>query len=546
MSPPKYLAFRRLKRKKHGEADETTKASLFPSQPKISITPKIRLRLLRIYLFREEGGRVGFSLVFIPPQPSLSSLSYLRRRRRRQMMMMMMKRRHHFSFARSALELGLVSISNSSCFLVHLETASSSTPGIGIIHANGSLPHQMNASTPRMFATSSANLSEHLPKDNPASDMLIDSFGRLHTYLRISLTERCNLRCQYCMPADGVELTPSPKLLSQTEILRLAKLFVSSGVDKIRLTGGEPTVRKDIEDICLNLSNLNGLKTLAITTNGITLARKLPKLKECGLTALNISLDTLVPAKFEFMTRRKGHQRVMESINAAIELGYNPVKVNCVVMRGFNDDEICDFVELTRDKPINIRFIEFMPFDGNVWNVKKLVPYSEMLDTVVKRFAGLKRLKDHPTDTAKNFRVDEHVGVVSFITSMTEHFCAGCNRLRLLADGNFKVCLFGPSEVSLRDPLRDGADDHELREIIGSAVKRKKASHAGMFDIAKTANRPMIHIGNIYRFSGKNLIHLNLARVIQNGITVSAGSVEYKLGRREHKQSCLSYFVVPI
>ncbi|KAM1941793.1 hypothetical protein ACFX13_029331 [Malus domestica] len=411
------------------------------------------------------------------------------------MMMMMMKRRHHFSFARSALELGLVSISNSSCFLVHLETASSSTPGIGIIHANGSLPHQMNASTPRMFATSSANLSEHLPKDNPASDMLIDSFGRLHTYLRISLTERCNLRCQYCMPADGVELTPSPKLLSQTEILRLAKLFVSSGVDKIRLTGGEPTVRKDIEDICLNLSNLNGLKTLAITTNGITLARKLPKLKECGLTALNISLDTLVPAKFEFMTRRKGHQRVMESINAAIELGYNPVKVNCVVMRGFNDDEICDFVELTRDKPINIRFIEFMPFDGNVWNVKKLVPYSEMLDTVVKRFTGLKRLKDHPTDTAKNFRVDEHVGVVSFITSMTEHFCAGCNRLRLLADGNFKVCLFGPSEVSLRDPLRDGADDHELREIIGSAVKRKKASHAGMFDIAKTANRPMIHIG---------------------------------------------------
>lgn len=185
----------------------------------------------------------------------------------------------------------------------------------------------MNASTPRMFATCSANLSEHLPKDNPASDMLIDSFGRLHTYLRISLTERCNLRCQYCMPADGVELTPSPKLLSQTEIVRLAKLFVSSGVDKIRLTGGEPTVRKDIEDICLNLSNLNGLKTLAITTNGITLARKLPKLKECGLTALNISLDTLVPAKFEFMTRRNGHQRVMESINAAIELGYNPVKV---------------------------------------------------------------------------------------------------------------------------------------------------------------------------------------------------------------------------
>ncbi|KAJ8645238.1 hypothetical protein MRB53_006986 [Persea americana] len=301
--------------------------------------------------------------------------------------------------------------------------------------------------------------------------------------------------CHYCMPAEGVELTPSSHLLSQDEIIRLANLFVTSGVDKIRLTGGEPTIRKDIEDICFQLSNLKGLKTLAMTTNGIVLAKKLPKLKECGLSSINISLDTLVPAKFEFMTRRKGHERVMESINVAVELGYNPVKVNCVVMRGLNDDEICDFVELTRDRPINIRFIEFMPFDGNVWNVKKLVPYAEMFDRVVHRFDSLKRLQDHPTDTAKNFRVDGHCGTVSFITSMTEHFCAGCNRLRLLADGNFKVCLFGPSEVSLRDPLRSGVDDLGLKDIIGAAVKRKKASHAGMFDIAKTTNRPMIHIG---------------------------------------------------
>ncbi|KAK9157181.1 hypothetical protein Scep_003755 [Stephania cephalantha] len=317
-----------------------------------------------------------------------------------------------------------------------------------------------------LYSTSCAKLPEDHPKYSPVSDMLIDSFGRLHTYLRISLTERCNLRCQYCMPADGVELTPKPQLLSTTEIIRLANLFVSSGVDKIRLTGGEPTIRKDIEDICLELSNLKGLKTLAMTTNGITLWKKLPKLKECGLNLVNISLDTLVPAKFEFMTRRKGHDRVMESINTAVDLGYNPVKVccfleigsssvsfldnffevNCVVMRGFNDEEIPDFVELTREKPINVRFIEFMPFDGNVWNVKKLVPYSEMLDRVVKQFRGLRRLQDHPSETAKNFSVDGYTGTVSFITSMTEHFCAGCNRLRLLADGNFKVCLFGPSE----------------------------------------------------------------------------------------------------
>ncbi|XP_057807617.1 GTP 3',8-cyclase, mitochondrial [Salvia miltiorrhiza] len=343
----------------------------------------------------------------------------------------------------------------------------------------------------KMYGTS----CEKFPADEPVSNMLVDSFGRQHTYLRISLTERCNLRCQYCMPAEGAELTPSPQLLSKNEIVRLANLFVSAGVKKIRLTGGEPTIRKDIDDICLQLSNLRGLKTLAMTTNGITLANKLPRLKECGLSLLNISLDTLVPAKFEFMTRRRGHERVLKSIDAAIELGYSPVKVNCVVMRGFNDDEICDFVELTREKPINVRFIEFMPFDGNVWNSKKLVPYAEMLDIVVRSGKELQRIQDHPTETAKNFRIDGHQGTVSFITSMTEHFCAGCNRLRLLADGNFKVCLFGPSEVSLRDPLRRGADDNELEEIIGAAIKRKKAAHAGMYDIAKTPNRPMIHIG---------------------------------------------------
>lgn len=345
------------------------------------------------------------------------------------------------------------------------------------------------------YATSCTSLSEEISKMNPESNMLIDSFGRFHTYLRISLTERCNLRCQYCMPSEGVDLTPSPQLLSRDEIIRLADLFVSSGVDKIRLTGGEPTIRKDIEDICFHLSKLKGLKTLTMTTNGIVLAKKLPKLKECGLNSVNISLDTLVPAKFEFMTRRKGHNRVMEAIDAAIELGFDPVKVNCVVMRGVNDEEICDFVELTREKPINVRFIEFMPFDGNVWNVKKLVPYAEMLDRVRQQFKDIKRLQGSPTDTAKNFTINGHRGIVSFITSMTEHFCGGCNRLRLLADGNFKVCLFGPSEVSLRDPLRAGVDDLGLKEIIGNAVKRKKAAHAGMFDIAKTTNRPMIHIG---------------------------------------------------
>ena len=161
----------------------------------------------------------------------------------------------------------------------------------------------------------------------PVSDMLVDSFGRRHTYLRISVTERCNLRCNYCMPPEGVDLTPNIKLLSKDELNRLAKIFVSGGVDKIRITGGEPTVRPDIEDLCRSLSSLPGLKTLAMTTNGIVLARKLPQLRAAGLDSLNISLDTLVPAKFEFITRRKGHSKVLEAIDAALDEGYSPVKV---------------------------------------------------------------------------------------------------------------------------------------------------------------------------------------------------------------------------
>ncbi|KVH87732.1 Aldolase-type TIM barrel [Cynara cardunculus var. scolymus] len=307
---------------------------------------------------------------------------------------------------------------------------------LGIDHGQLPTSNHIEDSLSKMYATMPEKIPEDAVKDDPVSNMLVDSFGRLHTYLRISLTERCNLRCQYCMPAEGVDLTPGPLVMSQNEIVRLANLFVSSGVNKIRLTGGEPSIRKDIAEICSKLSSLKGLNTLAMTTNGLALARKLPNLKASGLNLLNISLDTLVPAKFEFMTRRKGHERVMESIYAAVDLGYNPVKVNCVVMRGFNDDEICDFVELTKDKPINVRFIEFMPFDGNVWNVKKLVSYAEMLDIVGKRYTGLKRIQDHPSETAKNFTIDGHRGT-----------------------------------VSLRDPIRAGADDNELRQIIGAATR---------------------------------------------------------------------------
>ncbi|XP_069743851.1 molybdenum cofactor biosynthesis protein 1 isoform X2 [Narcine bancroftii] len=272
----------------------------------------------------------------------------------------------------------------------------------------------------------------------PFSAFLTDRFGRQHRYLRISLTEKCNLRSR--------------------------------------------------------LRQLEELKTLAVTTNGVNLARLLPGLKEAGLDLLNISLDTLVPAKFEFIARRRGFHKVMEGIEKAIDLGYNPVKVNCVVMRGLNEDELLDFVVLTDTKPLDVRFIEYMPFDGNKWNFRKMVSYQEMLSIIRQRWPELQTLPSGDCGTAKVYKVPGFQGQIGFITSMSEHFCGSCNRLRLTADGSLKVCLFGNTEVSLRDVLRSGATEEEILEIIGAAVSRKKQQHAGMFSLPQMKNRPMILI----------------------------------------------------
>lgn len=333
----------------------------------------------------------------------------------------------------------------------------------------------------------------HIPP-SAMPDFLTDTFGRRHTYLRISLTERCNLRCQYCMPEEGVQLQPREAILTFEEIERLARLFVAAGVDKIRLTGGEPLVRKDVETIVERLGAL-GLKTLALTTNGLLLPKKLPRLHAAGLNLINISLDTLRPDRFLAITRRQGFDLVMQAIQRAIDHGYDPVKVNCVVMRGVNDDELADFVAMTEDRPIEVRFIEYMPFGGNGWDDAQFMPYIDMIARIKERFPKLERLADGPHETSKTYQVPGFRGRVGFITSMSEHFCSGCNRLRLTADGHLKVCLFGQAEVSLRDALRQGATDDELGEIIQAAVWRKKAAHAGMYEIARAENRPMILIG---------------------------------------------------
>lgn len=363
----------------------------------------------------------------------------------------------------------------------------------------------------------------------PFSEFLTDNFSRQHDYLRISITEKCNLRCLYCMPEEGVPQSPKSHLLSQWEIAKLAELFVSQGVTKVRLTGGEPTVRPDFEDIMRQIGSLRakGLRELCITTNGLLLARpeRLKRLVSHGLTGINLSLDTLDEFQFQIMTRRQGFKNVMRAIDNVLDMkaaGHNlKLKINVVVIRGLNDSQILPFVEMTRHKDVEVRFIEYMPFDGNKWSSGKMLGYQEMLNRIQDAHPALEKVVDHPNDTSKTYHIPGHKGRLGFITSMTDHFCGTCNRLRITADGNLKVCLFGNSEVSLRDILRerfnngdpitqeayhamreieagqlgDAEKDMQLLDIIGMAVKRKKAKHAGIGQLEHMKNRPMILIG---------------------------------------------------
>ncbi|KAJ4485751.1 molybdenum cofactor biosynthesis prote [Lentinula aciculospora] len=366
----------------------------------------------------------------------------------------------------------------------------------------------------------------------PFSGALVDSYNRRHDYLRISLTEKCNLRCFYCMPEEGIQLSPSEKILTDEEILRLAKLFVQSGVTKIRLTGGEPTIRKGIANIISGLNDLrpDGLKSIAMTSNGLALHRQLPNLVENGLTHLNLSLDTLDPFKFEFMAKRPGLDAVLKTLNIALQSPrLQKVKLNVVVVKGLNDSEVPDFVEMTRDQPVSVRFIEFMPFTGNKWNKFKMVPSSDLLKTISERHSGVVRISDDANDTARSWKIPGYRGEFGFISSMSDHFCSTCNRLRITSDGQIKVCLFDAKEISLRDEMRKGASDSEILRIIGQAVHGKEEKHLQMEDIDVVSNRPMILIGgpaiiyptvlstqNSYAFTRNLKVRMKQPRLIRN------------------------------
>ncbi|ONH66472.1 Molybdenum cofactor biosynthesis protein 1 [Cyberlindnera fabianii] len=297
------------------------------------------------------------------------------------------------------------------------------------------------------------------------------------------------------MPEEGVPLQHEDKILKTDEIVELAKIFVKQGVRKIRLTGGEPTIRKDIVEIVTRLGQIPGVEELCLTSNGIALHRKLPKLAQAGLTAVNLSLDTLVEGKFVMITRRNGLQNVMKSLETALQLGIPKVKLNVVVIKGLNDDEILKFVRLAQHYPLEIRFIEYMPFDGNKWELDKVMSFSAIMDIIRSEYPVVNRQTHKYGETSKVFDIPGFQGRIGFISSMTDDFCADCTRLRLTSDGNLKVCLFDNGEVSLRDMLRSNASEDEILNVIGRAVKGKKEKHADLDELHLQKNRPMTLIG---------------------------------------------------
>ena len=325
--------------------------------------------------------------------------------------------------------------------------------------------------------------------------MIVDKYNRVHDYLRISLTDNCNLRCFYCMPEEDYEFTPASRLMQCHEIEALSKIFVDLGVTKIRLTGGEPLVRKDAKEIIMALSKLP--VKLTLTTNATRLHDFSDTLAQAGIRSLNISLDTLQSDKFLLVTRRDQFKQVYDNIRLMIKKGFH-VKVNMVVMKGLNENEINDFVEWTKHEPVHVRFIEFMPFTGNRWTSNKVFSYHEMLELIESKYEVIK-LQDEKHDTAKKFQVPGHIGTFAVISTMSENFCGTCNRMRLTSDGKMKNCLFSRTETDLLTALRNGED---VVALIHQSIRSKAKELGGQFTpdfehlhAEDINNRSMITIG---------------------------------------------------
>ncbi len=322
-----------------------------------------------------------------------------------------------------------------------------------------------------------------LGKEDVYMSQLVDRFNRKHDYLRISVTDRCNLRCVYCMPPEGIQFLKHSDLLSYEEIEKVVKVGASLGIRKLRLTGGEPLVRKDLEVLVKKLSQIEGIEDIALTTNGIFLAKKAKLLKEAGVTRVNISLDSLRPDRYKEITRGGDLQRVLDGIAASFEVGFQPLKINTVLMKGFNDDEIGDFLHMTIDQPINLRFIEYMPI-GHADEAWKTGYLSLLFVKEKAKQLGfeLEKSEDvYGNGPSDNFRIRGAKGSIGFINPVSDHFCSSCNRLRLTSDGYLKACLYWDEELNVKNYLDD---DEKLKQLYFKSLINKPENH----EMAKVMN----------------------------------------------------------
>lgn len=327
---------------------------------------------------------------------------------------------------------------------------------------------------------------------------LVDSYGRRIKSMRISVTDKCNFRCTYCMPAEGLPWLKKAEILSYEELMRISRVAVSMGIEQIRLTGGEPLVRRDLSELVRQLRELEGLRSLSLTTNGILLPQQAKALAEAGLTRINVSLDTLLHEKFTQVTRRNQLDRVLEGLDAlAAYPSIHPVKINAVAMRNFSEAEVLDFVRFARDKAYVMRWIEFMPLDADqIWRKEDILTGGEIKAIIEAAYGPLVPITSgDPSETARRYTFSDGIGEVGFINPVSEPFCAQCDRIRITADGQLRTCLFATEETDLRSVVRSNADDLELARVIRQAVWHKELKHYIGDKRFKRANRSMSMIG---------------------------------------------------
>jgi cyclic pyranopterin phosphate synthase len=320
--------------------------------------------------------------------------------------------------------------------------------------------------------------------------------NRTINYLRLSVTDRCNLRCMYCMPEEGVDFVPHSQILSYEEMLRLVAISVKAGIRKVRLTGGEPLVRKGFIPFLEQLSAIEDLKEISLTTNGVLLKEFALDIKRCGICRINVSLDSLNPQKFMRITGRDYFHRVQEGIEEAELLGFHPIKINVVAMRGINDDEILDFARLSFRKPYHVRFIEFMPIGkNNCWTSERFIPADEIMNAI-RTLGELKALEHNTLDgPAQRYKLEGAKGEIGLIGAISNHFCDRCNRLRLTAEGHLRGCLFSDNEIDIKTPLRQGRGEEELLELVKMAIDKKPKGHGLVHLDPKKCVRHMSSIG---------------------------------------------------